>query len=383
MTETGGGSARQTAGNGGRGNPYREIFRVSGRPGVLRGGRPSARIADVHVRPRHRPADRLGHRPVRAGRDGGRGRLGRLRGLRTAGWPGWRTGSASAGCCRPLAAFFALSTAVVHRLRRAARAAVDAAGHRHRGRGVDAVGRAPWSGPGGAPCWATHRRLHTAFALESVNDEMIFVIGPACRHAAGHRGLPGRRGRGSGRCCAWPGRCCWPPSAAPSRPRSPRATASRSRAAQRPARPAAAPTCRAPAGPRAGPGLAMLAPVYWLIGAMFAAIDLSTVAFAAEHGHKPLAGLILGSLRAGQRGRRAVATARAPGGRRVARRFAITLCTRRWPACPPSGPLPGLLPLTAVVFCLRPDHLARRFIAGYSLVERRRRRSGGPRAWPG
>jgi MFS family permease len=37
-----------------------------------------------------------------------------------------------------------------------------------------------------------------------------------------------------------------------------------------------------------------LVPVYWFLGAMFVAVDLSTVAFAASHGHKSLAGLWLG-----------------------------------------------------------------------------------------
>jgi MFS family permease len=43
------------------------------------------------------------------------------------------------------------------------------------------------------------------------------------------------------------------------------------------------------------PALAVLAPVYLLLGAMFVSIDLSTVAFAQHFGHKPLAGFILGT----------------------------------------------------------------------------------------
>ena len=38
-----------------------------------------------------------------------------------------------------------------------------------------------------------------------------------------------------------------------------------------------------------------MAPVYLFLGAMFASIDLSTVDFAQRQGHKPLAGLILGT----------------------------------------------------------------------------------------
>ena len=39
----------------------------------------------------------------------------------------------------------------------------------------------------------------------------------------------------------------------------------------------------------------MLVPVYILLGSMFVSVDLSTVAFAQHFGHKPLAGLILGT----------------------------------------------------------------------------------------
>jgi MFS family permease len=41
-------------------------------------------------------------------------------------------------------------------------------------------------------------------------------------------------------------------------------------------------------------GLITLAPVFVFFGALLAAIDLSTIDFAADHRHKPLAGLILG-----------------------------------------------------------------------------------------
>jgi MFS family permease len=38
-----------------------------------------------------------------------------------------------------------------------------------------------------------------------------------------------------------------------------------------------------------------MAPLYLFVGAMFASIDLSTVDFAQQQGHKPLAGFILGT----------------------------------------------------------------------------------------
>lgn len=46
-------------------------------------------------------------------------------------------------------------------------------------------------------------------------------------------------------------------------------------------------------------GLITLAPVFVFFGALLAAMDLSTVDFAASHGHKPLAGLILGGYAGG------------------------------------------------------------------------------------
>jgi MFS family permease len=39
----------------------------------------------------------------------------------------------------------------------------------------------------------------------------------------------------------------------------------------------------------------VLTPVYLLLGAMFVSVDLSTVSFAQHSGHKPLAGLVLGT----------------------------------------------------------------------------------------
>ena len=89
---------------------------------------------------------------------------------------------------------------------------------------------------------------------------------------------------------------------------------------------------------------------------MFASIDLSTVAFAQEHGHKPLAGFILGTYALGSAiggiwyGSR---TWRAP----LERRFAITLCMTV-AGVATFWSLPGLLPLDAGHLLRRPDHRA-------------------------
>ena len=120
--------------------------------------------------------------------------------------------------------------------------------------------------------------LHTAFALESVADEMIFVIGPAVVTLLATEVYPAA-GVGVAM-VAVRGRDAAVRRAAPHR------AAARPRPVPRPA----------PGGSAIpAPGLITMAPVYFCLGAMFASIDLSTVDFAQEHGHKPLAGFILGA----------------------------------------------------------------------------------------
>jgi len=132
------------------------------------------------------------------------------------------------------------------------------------------------------------RKLHTAFALESVNDEFIFVIGPALVTLLATQLAPPA---GIGTACL----LCVTGTAllALQRRTEPTArTASQPHEAGAADRAVAAPV----SGPRLpAPGLVTLAPAFLLMGAMFAAIDLSTVAFASELGHRPVAGLILGT----------------------------------------------------------------------------------------
>jgi MFS family permease len=107
-------------------------------------------------------------------------------------------------------------------------------------------------------------------------------------------------------------------------------------------------------------------PVYLCLGAMFATIDLSTVEFAQEQGHKPLAGFILGAYALGSAvgglcyGSR---TWHAP----VHRRFALTLCTVA-AGTATFWALPGLAVLAAVIFCSGLA-ISPTFIAGFSLIE--------------
>jgi MFS family permease len=195
--------------------------------------------------------------------------------------------------------------------------------------------------------------LHTAFSLESVLDETIFVIGPALVTLLATEVTPAAGVAVAMTACV---------------------TGTLLFAAQRRTEPFAELAPR-PASPpqraRKGsgipaPALVTLAPVYFCLGTMFAAIDLSTVDFAQEHGHKPLAGFILGAYALGSAvgglcyGSR---TWRAP----VHRRFALTLCTVA-AGTATFWALPELAVLTVVIFCSGLA-ISPTFIAGFSLIE--------------
>ncbi len=219
--------------------------------------------------------------------------------------------------------------------------------------------RARWSALlGSAPA------LGTAYALESVVDEVCFVVGPAVvtvlatevQPAAGVVTATALAALGT---LALAGQAATEPGRAPPPPRVAAATR-QARWSRR--RPHAARDGWLPA-----PGLVTLAPVTALLCAMFAAIDVSTVAFAQQHGHKPLAGLILGTYALGSAvgglwyGARAWRTP-------LERRFAVTI----WLAV--AGPAtfwaaPGLvaLDLQALVAGLA---ISPTLIAAFTLVER-------------
>jgi MFS family permease len=207
--------------------------------------------------------------------------------------------------------------------------------------------RARWSGL----TTADPRLTHTAFALESVADELIFVIGPAlvtllATEVYPAAGVIAAAGLG--------------------------VTGTLLLAAQRRTEPPARPVRRPGRAARRGsrlpsPGLVTLAPVYLFVGSMFASIELSTVDFAQEHGHKPLAGFILGAYALGSAcgglwyGSRAW---RAP----LERRFAVTLCATA-AGVATFWALPGLVWLTMVIFVCGLA-ISPTLIGGYGLVER-------------
>ncbi|HEX5291239.1 MAG TPA: MFS transporter [Streptosporangiaceae bacterium] len=209
--------------------------------------------------------------------------------------------------------------------------------------------RARWSallgsGPG----------LGTAYALESVVDELVFVVGPAVVTLLATEVRPAAGVVTAAAACA---------------------LGTLALARQVGTEPAAHPVPAArPGARRSGrlpaPGLVTLVPVTVLLGAMFATIDLSTVAFAQQHGHKPLAGLILGTYALGSAvggiwyGSRAW---RAP----LDRRFAVTLgltvagVATFWL-------MPGLAALAAVIFVAGLT-ISPTLIAAFSLVEEQAR----------
>jgi MFS family permease len=194
--------------------------------------------------------------------------------------------------------------------------------------------------------------LHVAFSLESVADEVIFVAGPVLVTLLATEVYPA-----AGLAVAVATCVAGTLLFAAQRTTEP--------SVRKPgARPVPGSHGRGPLLPAAG--LVTLLPVYFFFGAMLTAIDLSTVDFAQEHGHKPLAGLILGGYAAGSAvgglwyGARAW---HAP----VHRRFAITVCaaatgTATFWAMPSLAALAPVMLVAGVV-------LSPVMINGFSLVE--------------
>lgn len=224
---------------------------------------------------------------------------------------------------------------------------------------VGSMVRSRWS----ALVGSDPQRLHTAFALESVNDELIFVIGPALVTLLATQVMPASGiGAAAGLCITGTllfamQRGTEPPAV--TRLRRPGGAATRLPGQAALARPR---RFRLPAA-----GLTTLAPAFLLIGAMFSAIDLSTVAFAGELGHRPVAGLILGTYALGS----AVGGLwygsrhwRAPLGRRFTITAALTVLgvSSFWA-------VPGLLALDAVGF-VAGLAISPTLMTGYALLER-------------
>jgi MFS family permease len=257
---------------------------------------------------------------------------------------------------RPLAVFFAASTAALigcAQWRAPLWALVITSGLA--GASMPSLGsmvRARWSALlGDSPL------LHTAFSLESVADETIFVIGPAVVTLLATEVYPAAG-------VAVAAVACVTGTLLLAAQR--RTEPSAGNPSERAARPAAAPTPAIPTPAIPAPGLITMAPVYLCLGAMFASIDLSTVAFAQSRGHKPLAGFILGAYALGSAIGGVCYGSRAwhvP----VHRSFAVTLCVVA-AGTATFWALPGLTVLALVIFCSGLA-ISPTFIAGFSLIE--------------
>ena len=193
-------------------------------------------------------------------------------------------------------------------------------------------------------------RLHAAFSFESVADELCFVIGPAAVTLLATQVFPAA-GVGAAALLCLAG-TLWFAAERATEPKVMRATG--------PVRQ----TRRGRGAP--APGLVVLAPVYFLLGAMFVSVDLSTVSFAQHFGHKPLAGFILGTYALGS------ATGGLWYGSRqwrspVENRFAVTLAVTVLGVAT-FWAQPNLVTLTCGIY-LCGLTIAPTLIAGFSLLE--------------
>jgi MFS family permease len=224
--------------------------------------------------------------------------------------------------------------------------------------GITGGATMPQTGPMARARWSAlltgSAALHTAFSVESVADELCFVIGPAAVTLLATQVHPAAGVTCAALCAV--GGSLW--FAAQRSTEPPVVTV--------PPSPAASAGDGGHRARLAAPALAVLAPAYLFLGAMFVSVDLSTVAFATRSGHKALAGLILGSYALGSGigglwyGARSW---RAPARQRLAITLPLTVagvCTF-WA-------MPNLLVLDGVIF-LCGMTIAPSLIAGYSLVE--------------
>jgi MFS family permease len=217
-------------------------------------------------------------------------------------------------------------------------------------------------------------RLHTAFSIESIADELCFIVGPAAVTLLATQVHPAAGVACAAICCL--GGTLWFAAQRATEPPVKARGGQRAWGAGAPhagEQGAAAPRARGHRGvfPRgryslAAPGLVVLVPAYLFLGTMFVSIDLSTVDFAARSGYKPLAGVILGCYALGS------ATGglwygsrnwRAPAWKRLAVTLTLTVagvCTF-WA-------MPNLLVLAIVIY-LCGLTIAPTLIAGYSLLE--------------
>jgi predicted MFS family arabinose efflux permease len=189
--------------------------------------------------------------------------------------------------------------------------------------------------------------LHTAFSLESVADELIFITGPAIVTILATKVDP-TMGVLTAAVLSVTGTLIFAAHRRTEPPAQPRGHREHSAIRIR--------------------GMLVFVTLYAFLGAMFGTIDLSTIAFASEHGHKPLAGFVLGTYALGS----------AIGGlwygsrqwsAPLDRRFMITLAGIAIGVAPMMAV--DALPVMFAVMLLSGMFIAPTLIAGFGLVERR------------
>ena len=233
--------------------------------------------------------------------------------------------------------------------------------------GVTGGATMPQTGPMARARWSAlltgSPRLHTAFSLESVADELCFVVGPAAVTLLATQLHPAA-GVTCAALCALGGSLWFASQRSTEPPLAP--VQAQAQAQEEPTAAGRGPLGRARPSRLAAPSLAVLVPSYLFLGAMFVSVDLSVVAFATASGHKPIAGFVLGTYALGSGigglwyGAR---TWRAPAWQRLAVTLPLTVagvCTF-WA-------MPNLLVLDGVIF-LCGMTIAPSLIAGYSLLE--------------
>jgi predicted MFS family arabinose efflux permease len=209
-------------------------------------------------------------------------------------------------------------------------------------------------------------RLHTAFSVESVADELCFVVGPAAVTVLVTQVHPAAGVTVAAASCL--AGSLWFASQhatePPARPREQAAGKARKIHSKQEER--TGPALPPRTALLAAPALIVVVPVFLFIGAMFVSVDLSTVAFASRAGHKALAGLVLGTYALGSGtgglwyGAR---TWRSP----VWQRLAVTLTITVAGVCT-FWAMPNLAVLTPVIFVCGLT-IAPTLIAGFSLLE--------------
>ena len=206
-----------------------------------------------------------------------------------------------------------------------------------------AMVRARWTElHGGSP-----ELLHTAYSFESVVDEVVFIVGPVLS---------------VGVCTTWFAEAG--PMLAAVFLAAGVAVLTALRATEPPAH---------PAGRSAGgsalrsAGMRVLCAVFVGTGAMFGAVDVTTVAFADERGHKALASLVLSAYALGSCLSGLVFGMLPPRGT-VARRFRRGVLAMAVSMIPPL--LVGSVPLLALALFVAGTAVAPTSVAAMGLVER-------------